>query len=205
MASHDHPSCIQAPDLEQQKSLQEEKNVMDYSQRSSWLRATVLGATDGLVSTASLMVGIGATKEDITAMILAGFAGLVAGACSMAIGEYVSVHSQLDMELAQQERENKKSGTKPLANPLYAVLASALSFAIGAGVPLLPAAFISNHKVRLGVVAGTASLALIMFGGLSAVLGKAPVKRSCFRVFIGGWSAMVLTFGVSMAFSGLFL
>ncbi|CAL9197305.1 unnamed protein product, partial [Musa hybrid cultivar] len=77
----------------------------DYSQRAQWLRAAVLGANDGLVSTASLMMGVGAVKGDAKAMIVSGFAGLVAGACSMAIGEFVSVYSQLDIE--QREREGR--------------------------------------------------------------------------------------------------
>ncbi|KAJ1402286.1 Ccc1 family [Sesbania bispinosa] len=114
---------------------------IDYSQRGQWLRAAVLGANDGLVSVASLMMGVGAVKEDINAMLLAGFAGLVAGACSMAIGE--------------------------------------------------------NHKIRMGVVAAVASLALLVFGGVGAVIGKTPVRRSCVRVLIGGWMAMAITFGLT--------
>ena len=75
-----------------------------------WLRAAVLGASDGLVSTAALMLGVGAARpgdadaDDLRGgggVLLAGLAGLVAGACSMAIGEYVSVHAQLDVELAE--------------------------------------------------------------------------------------------------------
>ncbi|CAL9177396.1 unnamed protein product, partial [Musa hybrid cultivar] len=79
----------------------------DYTQRAQWLRAAVLGANDGLVSTASLMMGVGAVKGDAKAMIVSGFAGLVAGACSMAIGEFVSVYSQLDIEVAQRKREQQ--------------------------------------------------------------------------------------------------
>ena len=72
---------------------QSEESHIDYSQRAQWLRAAVLGANDGLVSVSSLMMGVGAVKKDISAMILAGFAGLVAGACSMAIGVCICVHS----------------------------------------------------------------------------------------------------------------
>jgi len=71
----------------------EESSSIDFSQRAQWLRAAVLGANDGLVSVSSLMMGVGAVKKDISAMILAGFAGLVAGACSMAIGVCICVHS----------------------------------------------------------------------------------------------------------------
>ncbi|KAF9601255.1 hypothetical protein IFM89_018365 [Coptis chinensis] len=193
MASHDTPSFTdfkQTVDVEQQTSLEPEKKDFNYSKRSQWLRAAVLGANDGLVSTASLMMGIGAVKEDAKAMILAGFAGLVAGACSMAIGEFVSVYSQLDIEMAQIKRDNKVRNVKDsdeetkrdgLPNPFQAAFASALAFSIGAMVPLLAAAFIRERKVRLGVVAGAASLALLVFGGVGAILGKAPVKWSCLR------------------------
>jgi VIT1/CCC1 family predicted Fe2+/Mn2+ transporter len=70
-----------------------------------WLRAAVLGANDGIVSTASLVVGVAAAAVDRSAVLLAGVAGLVAGAMSMAAGEYVSVSSQADTEKADLERE----------------------------------------------------------------------------------------------------
>jgi VIT1/CCC1 family predicted Fe2+/Mn2+ transporter len=75
--------------------------------RSGWLRAAVLGANDGIVSTASLIVGVAAANAARGSIILAGTAGLVAGAMSMAAGEYVSVKSQQDTELADLEMERK--------------------------------------------------------------------------------------------------
>ncbi|PWA65610.1 hypothetical protein CTI12_AA331540 [Artemisia annua] len=168
----------------------------DYSQRGQWLRAAVLGATDGLVSVASLMMGIGAVKQDVRAMILTGFAGLVAGACSMAIGEFVSVYSQRDVELAQMKRDNKLE-KEALPNPVLAAVASAIAFMLGAILPLLAAAFIGDHKVRLGVVVATVSLALVVFGWIGAVLGRTAVVKSCFRILIGGWMAMALTFALT--------
>lgn len=69
-----------------------------FSQRAPWLRAGVLGATDGLVSVASLMIGVGGGSSALHLMILAGLAGLVGGALSMAVGEYISVASQKDAE-----------------------------------------------------------------------------------------------------------
>ena len=71
----------------------------------SWLRAAVLGANDGIVSTASLIVGVAAASADQRSLLLTGAAGLVAGAMSMAAGEYVSVHSQADTEQADLSRE----------------------------------------------------------------------------------------------------
>jgi vacuolar iron transporter family protein len=78
------------------------------SHRSGWLRAAVLGANDGIISTASLMMGIAAAQQSQNAILLAGVAGLVAGAVSMAAGEYVSVCSQSDLEKADLEKERKE-------------------------------------------------------------------------------------------------
>src|SRR3984957_3082342 len=79
--------------------------------RIGWLRAAVLGANDGIVSTASLMLGVAAANADHRSILLAGVAGLAAGAMSMAAGEYVSVHSQADTEKAEIERERKELKT----------------------------------------------------------------------------------------------
>ena len=73
--------------------------------RIGWLRAAVLGANDGLVSTASLVLGVAAAQGSHGSIIVAGMAGLVSGAMSMAAGEYVSVHSQADTEKAELDVE----------------------------------------------------------------------------------------------------
>ncbi len=78
------------------------------SHRIGWLRAAVLGANDGIVSTASLIVGIAAAHAEHQEILLTGIAGLVAGAMSMAAGEYVSVSSQADTEKADLDRERKE-------------------------------------------------------------------------------------------------
>ncbi|KAA8537888.1 hypothetical protein F0562_027532 [Nyssa sinensis] len=208
---HDAKFSIPVHDVEQQTSLELKEKDFDYSKRSQWLRAAVLGANDGLVSTASLMMGVGAVKQDIKVMILTGFAGLVAGACSMAIGEFVSVYSQLDIEVAQMKREKRRVAgedqdqekeedgdeKESLPNPAQAAAASALAFSIGAMVPLLAASFIRDYKVRIGVVIGAVSLALVVFGWLGAALGRAPAARSSVRVLVGGWLAMAVTFGLT--------
>jgi vacuolar iron transporter family protein len=79
-----------------------------YAERIGWLRAAVLGANDGIVSTASLVVGVAAASAAREAVLLAGLAGLVAGAMSMAAGEYVSVSSQADTEKADLARERQE-------------------------------------------------------------------------------------------------
>ena len=84
-----------------------------YIKRSGWLRAAVLGANDGILSTASLAIGIAAASETKNPVVLAAFAGLVAGALSMAAGEYVSVSSQADIEKADLKREKNELATMP--------------------------------------------------------------------------------------------
>lgn len=81
--------------------------------RIGWLRAAVLGANDGLISTASLVVGVAASAVDKPAVLIAGVAGIVAGAMSMATGEYVSVSSQSDTEKADLERERRELEEQP--------------------------------------------------------------------------------------------
>lgn len=78
-----------------------------------WLRASVLGANDGLISTSSLAVGVAAAESGRSAILIAAFAGLVAGALSMAAGEYVSVSSQADTEKADTERERRELQNQP--------------------------------------------------------------------------------------------
>ncbi|CAI9103955.1 OLC1v1002552C1 [Oldenlandia corymbosa var. corymbosa] len=208
-------STAKNPAIQSHINKAQEEEDFDYSQRSQWLRAAVLGANDGLVSIASLMMGIGAVKTDAKAMILTGFAGLVAGASSMAIGEFVSVYSQLEIEVAQIKREAKtqsgdvengnvdEGGSKKekLPNPLIAAMASALAFALGAMVPLLAAAFIGNHKDRMISTVAAVSFALVAFGWVGAKLGNTSIVRSCGRVLVGGWLAMAITFGLTKSIS----
>jgi VIT1/CCC1 family predicted Fe2+/Mn2+ transporter len=87
--------------------------VKHYTNRSGWLRAAVLGANDGILSTTSLVIGVAAAVDTRSPIILAALAGLVAGALSMAAGEYVSVSSQSDIETADLEREEKELETMP--------------------------------------------------------------------------------------------
>ncbi len=86
---------------------------MHMSGRAGWLRAAVLGSDDAIVSTASLMIGVAASAASKEAILVAGVAGLVAGAMSMAVGEYVSVSSQRDAEQADVEREKGELADQP--------------------------------------------------------------------------------------------
>lgn len=97
---------------------EEEEELCDHvhhSNRSPWLRALVLGANDGLVSVASLMMGVGAGNADLKVLRLSGVAGLIAGALSMAMGEYVSVSSQRDSEKADIKKEIEEQLKGPAA------------------------------------------------------------------------------------------
>jgi vacuolar iron transporter family protein len=85
------------------------------TERIGWLRAAVLGANDGIISTASLIVGVAAANASHASTLMTGVAGLVAGAMSMAAGEYVSVHSQADTEAADLSRERAELATDPAA------------------------------------------------------------------------------------------
>jgi len=84
-----------------------------YVNRAGWLRAAILGANDGILSTASIIIGVAAASDSRTAILLAGVAGLTAGALSMAAGEYVSVSSQSDIESADLKREQYELDNMP--------------------------------------------------------------------------------------------
>src|SRR5216117_301272 len=93
--------------------LVKQRGEVHRSGRIGWLRAAVLGANDGIVSTASLVVGVAAAASSRTAVLVAGVAGLMAGAMSMAAGEYVSVSSQADTEAADLLRERRELSEFP--------------------------------------------------------------------------------------------
>ncbi|NP_001406648.1 vacuolar iron transporter homolog 2 [Oryza sativa Japonica Group] len=178
--------------------------------RAQWLRAAVLGANDGLVSVASLMIGIGAVNENNKAMLVSGLAGLVAGACSMAIGEFVSVYAQYDIEVTQIERDGDIDGAdaaaarEKLPSPTQAAFASALAFAIGGLLPLLTSGFIKPWGPRVGVVCAASSVGLAGFGAAGGYLGGANMVRSGTRVLLGGWLAMLITYAVLRLFATIF-
>ncbi len=88
-------------------------NERHYVSRTGWLRASVLGANDGIISVSSLVIGVAAASMDTQSLLVTGVAGLVAGAMSMAAGEYVSVSSQSDLENADMAREKKELAETP--------------------------------------------------------------------------------------------
>jgi VIT1/CCC1 family predicted Fe2+/Mn2+ transporter len=217
------------------------------SQRIGWLRAAVLGANDGIVSTASLVVGVAASEATPHGVLVAGVAGLVAGALSMAAGEYVSVSSQADTEGADLKRERTELATQPeaeedelteiyvrrgldaalartvarqlmtkdalkthardelglteelAARPLQAALASAGTFAVGAGVPVL--AIVLAPAASLAIVVFAVSLiCLVALGGIAAHAGGASPLVGAARVTFWGALAMAVTAAVGRLF-----
>ena len=108
--------------------------------RIGWLRAAVLGANDGIVSTASLLLGVAAAGGDRPALLVAGVAGLVAGAMSMAAGEYVSVSSQSDTERSDMARERRELATDPDAE-----LAELAAIYVARGVEPATAAIVAEQ------------------------------------------------------------
>jgi vacuolar iron transporter family protein len=213
------------------------------SGRAAWLRAAVLGANDGLISTASLMVGVAGANSSRSAILVAGIAGLTAGALSMAAGEYVSVSSQRDTERADLDRERGELAVEPeaelaelasiyerrglspglarrvavelsqhdrlpihareelgfdiatLAKPVQASAVSALSFTVGALLPVLIVA-IAPASSRLPLTVAATLIGLVILGLVGARLGGAPPLRAAIRVLIGGTLALSIALGI---------
>ena len=215
--------------------------------RIGWLRAAVLGANDGIVSTASLVLGVAAAGASSKSIVIAGVAGLVAGAMSMAAGEYVSVSSQADTERADLDREQKELAAQPkqehgemtaiyvgrgldaglaskvatqlmehdalgahgrdelglsetsTAKPVQAAMASAVTFSIGAALPLLIVLLVPGSTL-MWAVSGSSLVFLAVLGSLAARLGGASVMTAAVRVTFWGALAMGLTAGVGALF-----
>ncbi|WP_431276064.1 VIT1/CCC1 transporter family protein [Variovorax ureilyticus] len=217
------------------------------TERIGWLRAAVLGANDGIISTASLVAGVAAAQASHANIMTTAVAGLVAGAMSMAAGEFVSVHSQADTEKADLERERDelatdgeaelreltaiyvRRGLEPVlanevatqlmahdalgahardelgisealsARPLQAAMASAVSFAVGAAMPLTVVALAPERSLLQWTVV-SAAFFLALLGAIAATIGGTPVARSAMRVTFWGTLAMAVTAGVGALF-----
>lgn len=163
--------------------------------RLNWLRAGVLGANDGIVSTASLVFGVAGATRDSVALLIAGVAGLVAGALSMGGGEYVSVSTQRDAEEAAL--------TRVRTNPWHAAFASMTAFTLGALIPLL-AIVLSPVAVRLPATILAVLAALAITGYTSARLSGAHPLRPVARNVIVGSLAMGITYAAG-TLVGVFL
>ncbi len=222
------------------RSLHSETHLVS---RIGWLRAAVLGANDGIVSTASLIVGVAASAAGSSEILIAGIAGLVAGAMSMAAGEYVSVSSQADTEKADLNRERLELESQPnlereelaqlyarrgvdidlarrvaeqlmqkdaleahareelgiseitTARPIVAALTSALTFAVGATMPLAMV-WLAPADQLVWLVSAASLLFLALLGAIGAKAGGADVMKATIRVTFWGAFAMALTAGI---------
>ena len=218
-----------------------------YVHRIGWLRAAVLGANDGIVSVASVLVGVAAAGSPHNTVVLSGLAALVAGAMSMAAGEYVSVSSQSDTEAADLAREKseleihwddeleelatiyERRGLDPqlahqvarqlmekdalgahareelgitevtTSNPLQAAWTSAVTFTVGAALPLF-AAWLTFGRFTVAAVAVVSLVVLVILGVLGAQTGGASLWKGALRVAFWGVLAMVVTYAVGALF-----
>lgn len=151
------------------------------------LRAAVLGANDGIVSTAAVLVGVAGATSNPQTIAMSGLAAVIGGAVSMALGEYVSVSSQRDSERAM--------GMSQLVNPWSAGIASFISFILGAALPFVAALF-----APVAVIFGVTFVALALTGALSAHLSNVPKTRAMLRIVIGGMAALAVTFAAGSVF-----
>ena len=220
-----------------------EPHTGSVSSKLNWLRAGVLGANDGIVSTAGIVVGVAAASTSPGPILTAGIAGLVAGAVSMALGEYVSVSTQRDTEQALLSKERGELREDPaaeldelaalyeakglstatartvaeeltdhdafaahaevelgidptdLTNPWQAALSSALSFTIGALLPII-AIIAPPNAFRIPVTVAAVLAALVVTGAASAALGGAPKPRAVARNVVGGGLALAITYAI---------
>ncbi|MES2875946.1 MAG: VIT1/CCC1 transporter family protein [Patescibacteria group bacterium] len=164
------------------------------------LRAAVLGANDGIVSTASVVMGVAGATTDSRTLLTAGMAALVAGALSMAVGEYVSVSSQRDAEKANARHDETHDGD--FTSPWAAAIASLVAFTIGGAVPFL-AVVIAPEDSRIFVTVVAVTIALIATGYGSARVGNASKRRAILRVVVGGLIAMAITYFIGTVFGSL--
>jgi VIT1/CCC1 family predicted Fe2+/Mn2+ transporter len=139
------------------------------TQRIGWLRAAVLGANDGIVSTASLVLGVAAAGADAQGILVAGVAGLVAGAMSMAAGEYVSVSSQADTERADLAREGDELATAPEQE-----MAELIAIYVKRGLEPGLAANVATSLMRHDALAAHARDEL----GISDILAARPIQAA---------------------------
>jgi vacuolar iron transporter family protein len=244
----DVSSTSSAPaDEEDPTSRHDEAHPQGGAGRLNWLRAGVLGANDGIVPVAGIVVGVAGATAARGPIFTAGLAGLVAGAVSMALGEYVSVNSQRDTEralMAQERRELDESpeeeleelvglyrakglsestarkvaeeltqhdafgahadaelGIDPhdMANPTHAAIASAVSFTLGALLPLI-AVLLPPESWRVPVCVVAVLAALAITGVVSARLGGADPRRAVLRILVGGALGLAFTYGVGHLF-----
>jgi VIT1/CCC1 family predicted Fe2+/Mn2+ transporter len=156
----------------------------------NWLRAAVLGANDGIVSVAGVVIGVAAAGGNRAAVFVAGLAALVAGAISMGGGEYTSVSAQRDTELAHGRLPKNIS-----AHPWQAAWSSLLAFIIGAVLPLV--AIVGPWQdVRVEVTGIAVVVALSLTGWWAAYVGKSSILKGVVRNVLVSLITVSLSWGI---------
>lgn len=171
----------------------EEQHRGSISAKLNWLRAGVLGANDGIVSVAAIVVGVAGASSSVGVISTAGIAALVGGAISMALGEYVSVSSQRDSQRSLITKNPAVIDSGEVVSPWHAAGASAAAFMIGGVLPLL-AILLPPLAFRVPVTFVVVLLALALTGAVGARIGGGSIARATLRVVIGGAAALAATF-----------
>lgn len=182
------------------QSAQHHVITLELAKKLNWLRAAVLGANDGIVSTAGLVMGVAGATTDNGAILIAGVAALVAGSISMAGGEYASVSAQRDSEIASRikhEGAHRKFSLDEHVSPMSAAVASFISFALGSVLPIIA---ITGPWVEYREVATIVSVvfSLAITGYVAAIIGGAKPLRPVLRNVIVSLITMASAYGVGM-------
>ena len=151
------------------------------------LRASVLGANDGIVSTAAVMIGVAGATTNNMAILVSAIAAVIGGAVSMSLGEYVSVASQRDVEQGSGIEEEEWT------SPTIAAVASFFSFFLGALLPVIAGLIVPNEYIVYGIFV-TTLIALGATGALSAYLSKTNITKAVIRLLVGGTIALAITY-----------
>jgi VIT1/CCC1 family predicted Fe2+/Mn2+ transporter len=187
---------------------QEQEQKRAFFRRLNWLRAGVLGANDGIVSTAGIVMGVAGATVESGPILIAGVAALIAGSISMAGGEYASVSAQRDSEIAaaekeRSERRNDKAASgdehdEEYVSPMAAATASFFAFALGS---ILPIVAIAGPWVDYREVATVSSvvIALALTGFLGAKIGGAKPMRAVVRNVVVSLLAMGIAYAIGTA------
>src|SRR5271166_4862710 len=167
--------------------------------RTGWLRAAVLGANDGLLSTASLVMGVAAAHGSRSNVLIAGFASLVAGGLDPALAKTVADQLMAHDALGAHARDELGITPTLEARPIQAALASAASFMFGAAMPLIVTALVPETSLLFAVPAASLFV-LACLGALAARTGGAKMAPGAIRVAF--WGALAM--GVTAAAGALF-
>ena len=179
------------------------KDKQTLAQRNNLIRASVMGANDGILSVSGIVIGVAGATTNSFAIFIAGFAGALAGTVSMAMGEYVSVHSQNDAQIKAEAVQNDALNNRydeeygfTLHHEMSAVgaaIASVVSFPLGSLLPMLAITLFPPH-IRVAATGVAVLIALAITGYSAAHLSGANEKKATLRNVVAGVFTMIVTF-----------